>query len=130
MCAFAQILELNLFRKNKQNSSNYKSNIEVDFDLSDVHYLLNNINIRKLWIFVIICTKRSNNVNKIAINDKSCGQFQQMRAEDGKLKFNLEWPTAMHPVSDFEGRVSFDACENIGNCTYHGITYSYLLNTH
>ena len=36
----------------------------------------------------------SNNGNKIPIMDvdKSCGQFRQTRAEDGKLKSNLEWP--------------------------------------
>ena len=38
---------------------------------------------------MIICTKRSNNGNKIAIMVKSCGQYQQTEAEDGKLKSNL-----------------------------------------
>ena len=30
--------------------------------------------------------------------DKSCEQFGQMQAEDGKLKSNLEWPNP--PVCD------------------------------
>ena len=37
---------------------------------------------------MFIYTKRSNN----GIMDRSCGQFQQMWAEDGKLNSNLEWP--------------------------------------
>ena len=41
---------------------------------------------------MIICTKRSKNGSKIAIMDKSCGQFQQTRAKNGKLKSNLERP--------------------------------------
>ena len=38
---------------------------------------------------MIICTKRSNNGNKIAIMDKSYGQLQHTRAEDEELKSNL-----------------------------------------
>ena len=30
--------------------------------------------------------------------DKSCGQFQQTRAEGGKLKSNLEWPNQLSVV--------------------------------
>ena len=41
---------------------------------------------------MILFTKRSKNGSKIAIMDKSCGQFQQKRAKDGKLKSNLERP--------------------------------------
>ena len=29
---------------------------------------------------------------KLAIMNKSCGQFWETRAENGKLKSNLEWP--------------------------------------
>ena len=52
-----------------QNTSNYNSNIET-------HYIYST-NIKKLRTFVIICTKRSNDGNKIAtIMGESRGQFQ------------------------------------------------------
>ena len=41
---------------------------------------------------MIIQLYKKVNGNKIAIMDKSCRLFQQTRAEDGKLKSNLDWP--------------------------------------
>ena len=46
-------------------------------------------------LFVVIW---SNNGNKLAIMNKSCGQFWKMRAVDGKLKSDLEWPEPCNPL--------------------------------
>ena len=69
----------------------------------------------RLWIFVIICIKKSNNGDKIAIMEKSCGQFLQTLAEDRKLKSNLEWPklkTQLDSKEEFENSMQ-------AICYYH-----------